>query len=315
MSTNLMPRVLIIVLNWKGWRDTLECIDSLAKIKYPNYEALIIDNGSGDESVPCIKKHLADKNLPNFKFILFDQNFGFAGGNNKGIGQALKNGAEYVLLLNNDTTVDPLFLEKLVEAGEKNNSIGIIGSKIYFYTEPDRIWFAGGKINWLKTTGSHLKLNEKENTDNKNSAKTEKILPMDYITGCAMLIKKEVIEEIGVLSEDYFLYYEDTDYCLRAKKAGWQCVLAPESRIWHKISRSTKEFSPSYLYYHTRNGLMMAKKTIYATMLPAVYIFSFYLAIKQVVKYIFTPSKREWAKMVLMGILDFYKNKTGKFSY
>ena len=127
-----------------------------------------------------------------------------------------------------------------------------------------------------------------------------------------MLIKKEVIEEIGVLSEDYFLYYEDTDYCLRAEKAGWHCVLAPESHVWHKISQSTKEFSPSYLYYHTRNGLMMAKRSNNSAIIPLVYIFSLYLAAKQAIKYLFFPSKREWAKMVSLGIYDFWRNKAGK---
>ncbi len=312
MSTKLTPKVSIIVLNWKGWQDTLDCIDSLSKIAYPNYEVLIIDNGSGNESVPQIKKHLAGKNNPNFKFLIFDRNFGFAGGNNKGIKQAINNGADYVLLLNNDTTVDPLFLDKLAEAGEKNSSIGIVGSKIYFYSDPERIWFAGGKVNWLRTVGSHLGLNEKD-TNKRSELKTENILPMDYITGCAMLIKKEVIEEIGVLSEDYFLYYEDTDYCLRARKAGWRCVLAPESRIWHKISQSTKEFSPSYLYYHARNGLLMARRSNSAAKVILVYIFSAYLAAKQVIKYLFFPAKREWAKMVSLGIYDFWKNKTGKF--
>ncbi len=310
------PKISIIVLNWNGWQDTLECIDSLAKIKYPNYEALIIDNGSGNDSVIRIKKHLAAGNFSNFKFLIFEKNFGFAGGNNKGIEQAIKGGADYVLLLNNDTSVDPFFLNKLAETAEKNKNIGIVGSKIYFYSEPNRIWFAGGKINRLKTKGEHLRLNEMETSRIKNSGKNPEIensLPMDYITGCAMLIKKEVIEKIGVLSEDYFLYYEDTDYCLRARQAGWQCVLAPESHIWHKISQSTKEFSPSYLYYHTRNGLMMAKRSNSFAMLFLVYFFSIYLAAKQIIKYSFMPAKREWSKMVMLGIWDFYRGKTGKF--
>lgn len=308
------PKISIIILNWNGWQDTLECLESLAKITYPNYKIIVVDNGSIDESLKKlkVKSEKLKAEGKDLKIIENKENLGFAGGNNVGIKQAIKNGADYVLLLNNDTIVDPFFLDKLVKAGEKDRNIGIVGSKIFFYSDPNRVWFAGGKINWLKTKGSHLGLNEKENTDKQDSGQAAKILPMDYITGCAMLIKKETIEKIGGLSEDYFLYYEDADYCLRAQKAGWQCVLAPKSRIWHKISRSAKEFSPSYLYYHARNGLMLAKRANSAAKVILVYIFSAYLAAKQIVKYLFCPAKREWARMVLWGIYDFWGNKTGK---
>lgn len=311
-----IPKVSIIILNWNGWQDTLECLDSLRKIKYPNYKVLVIDNGSGDESVEKIKNWLENnKSVIGYKLLVNSYNAGFAGGNNQGIKQALKNGADYVLLFNNDTIVDPFFLDKLVEAAEQDKNIGIAGSKIYFYSDPKRIWFGGGKINWLKTRGSHLRLNENEKDSGESGGEeAEKSFPTDYITGCAMLIKKEVIEKIGVLSEDYFLYYEDTDYCLRAKKAGWQSVLAPESRIWHKISQSAKEFSPSYVYYHTRNGLMMAKRMSGSVKTILVYIFSVCLAAKQIIKYLFFPSKCEWTKMIMLGIEDFWKNKTGKIN-
>lgn len=309
------PKVSIIILNWKGWQDTLECLDSIKKIKHSNYETLIIDNGSGDESVAQINKYLADNNLSglksNFKLFAFERNFGFAGGNNKGIEQAIKNGADYVLLLNNDTTVDPFFLDALIQTAETDKNIGIVGSKIYFYFDPKRIWFAGGKINWLKNKGTHLDLNKKDLENNK-SDEMQKFFSVDYITGCSMLIKKEVVEKIGGLDEDYFLYYEDADYCLRAKKEGWRSVLAPDSVIWHKISQSTKEFSPSYLYYHARNGLLMAKRMNIDAKIILVYIFSFLLALKQVIKYLFFPARREWAKMTMQGIWDFWRGKIGK---
>ncbi len=279
-------------------------LESLKEHTPEEYELVIVDNGSQymqEEMVGVADVYIRNK-----------ENLGFAGGNNKGIGYAIKNGADYVLLLNNDTTVDPFFLDRLVESGESSKNIGIIGPEIYFYSDPDRVWFSGGKINWLKTKGSHLGLNEKR-IGKQSNGKTGKITATDYMTGCAMLIKKEVIEKIGGLSEDYFLYYEDTDYCLRAQKEGWQCVLAPESRIWHKISQSTKEFSPSYLYYHTRNGLMMAKRMNSPIKIILVYVFSVWLTIKQIVKYLFFPSKREWAKMVMLGICDFWEGETGKF--
>ncbi|MBU3964767.1 glycosyltransferase family 2 protein [Patescibacteria group bacterium] len=307
MST---PKVSIIILNWNGWQDTLECLDSLAKIDYPNYEIIVVDNGSTDESAEKIKIWInTHKSVISYKLLVNSYNAGFAGGNNVGIKYALKNGADYVLLLNNDTLVEPNFLSELVKIGESDKKIGLIGSKIYFYPPigAPRVWFAGGKINWLKTRGSHLNYSQ---TDKEYEA----LKVTDYLTGCCLLIKREVIEKIGGLSDDYFLYYEDTDYCLQAREAGWQCALAPESHIWHKISRSTKEFSPSYLYYHARNGLMMAKRANGGAKIFLVYIFSAYLAAKQIVKYLFCPAKRQWARMILLGIYDFWRNKAGKMA-
>lgn len=314
------PKISVIILNWNGWQDTLECLDSMSKIDYPNCETVIVDNDSKNESVEKIKEWLnanSGKTRVNYKLIVNDHNAGFAGGNNKGIDYAVKNGADYVFLLNNDTLADPSSIGKLAEAAEADKTIGIAGSKIYYYPrgEKERIWFAGGKVNWLKTKGEHIDLNKEEDGgEKKNENSEQRSFPVDYITGCAMLIRREVIEKIGMLSDDYFLYYEDTDYCLRARRAGWQCVLVPESHIWHKISRSTKELSSSYIYYHARNGLLMAKRTSSAAMIPIVYLFSAYLAAKQAVKYIIQPRKREWAKMILLGIYDFYIGKAGKIS-
>lgn len=307
------PKVSIVILNWNGWQDTLECFESLKKITYPNYEVVIVDNNSTNESVEKIKNWISDKKSATaYKLLINGCNAGFAGGNNQGIKYAIKNKSDYILLLNNDTIVEFGFLEKLVEIGESDQKNGIIGPKIYYENDKKRIWFGGGKINWLKTQGIHLDLNKEDIDEVKNINNGRDFFMVDYITGCAMLIKKEVIKKIGLLSEDYFLYYEDTDYCLRALKAGWQSVLTPKSNIWHKVSRSTKEFSPSYLYYHARNELMLSRKTNGAAKVFLVYILSFCLAIKQIIKYLFCPTKREWAKIFLAGILDFWKGKTGK---
>ncbi len=311
MST---PKVSIIILNWNGWQDTLECLDSLAKIDYPNYEVIAVDNGSKNDSVSRIKNYFDKNKIHNYRFIILDSNLGFSGGNNVGIKYALKNGADYILLLNNDTLVEPDFLSELVKIGESDKKIGLIGPKIYFYLsdKPPRVWFAGGKINWLKTRGSHLNYNQIDEEYKILGSRSHQ--KTDYLTGCCLLIKREVIEKIGVLSEDYFLYYEDTDYCLRAQESGWQCAYAPGARIWHKISQSSKELSPAYIYYHTRNGLMLAKKHNSFGKIILVYLFGLYLALKQIIKYIFMPQKRQWAKMVLLGIFDFYKGKTGKIN-
>lgn len=323
------PKVSIIILNWNGWQDTLECLDSLINVIYPNYEVIVVDNGSTNESLAKLKaknpfefaqgKEKLEVGAPfdfaqgkqSLKIIENKENLGFAGGNNVGIKYALENDADYVLLLNNDTLASETFLSELLAEAEKNKTFGLFGPKIYFWprTSPERIWFMGGKINWLKTKGVHVNYDAKENSPAETGAR---LIETDYITGCGLLIRREVIKKIGTLSDDYFLYYEDTDYCLKARVAGWKCGIVPSARIWHKVSRSAKEFSPSYLYYHARNGLLMAKRNNPWEKIIILYPFSFYLVLKQIIKYLFIPRKKEWAKMTMRGIYDFYMGKTGK---
>ena len=293
--------VCIIVLNWNGKDDTLECLKSLRQISYDNYEIVVVDNGSEDDSVFEIKK-----NFPEVKIIENKENLGFAGGNNVGMKYAAENEADYVLLINNDTTVDKNFLAELVEIGESDKKIGALGSKIYFHSEPNRIWFAGGKVNWLKNKGTHLGLDEID------SGQYDKINEVDYLTGCCLLVKKEVIEKIGVLAEDYFLYYEDTDFSARAKSVGYKIIYVPKSKIYHKISRSTKPGSSNYIYYHVRNGLVMAKRNGSLLSKIVLYFYCVFLFLKQIIKIIFLSQKRNWAYAVLRGEKDFLLGKMGK---
>ncbi|MCK5084504.1 MAG: glycosyltransferase family 2 protein [Candidatus Pacebacteria bacterium] len=297
----MQKEVYIIVLNWNGKEDTLECLESLEKINYSNYKIVVVDNGSEDDSVSETKKQ-----FPKVKIIENKKNLGFAGGNNVGIKYAINSGARYVLLINNDTMVEENFLSELVEVGESDEKVGVLGSKIYFHSEPDRIWFAGGKVSWLKNKGTHIGLDQIDN------GQYDKIKETDYLTGCCLLIKREVIEKIGVLEEDYFLYYEDTDFSLRAKNANYKIVYVPKSKIYHKISRSTKPGSSDYIYYHTRNGLVMARRTGSLLSKIILYPHCVYLFLKQIIKIIFIPKKREWAFAVLKGEKDFLSGKMGK---
>lgn len=304
-----MPKVFIIVLNWNGWQDTIECLGSLQKVYYPNFEVAVVDNGSTDESVQKIDEFLkSPQNKLQAASCELQANLGFSGGNNAGIRYALKHGTDYVLLLNNDTTVAPDFLSKLVEAGESDPLIGVAGPLIFFYHDPSRVWFAGGKINWLMNKGTHLHYQETDRGQLSHNFET------DYITGCALLIKREAVERIGLMTEDYFLYYEDADWSIRAKKAGYKIVLVPEAKIWHKVSSSIKELSAPYVYYHVRNGLLLAKRhgNIFTRFI--VHGLTIYTLAKQLIK-LFMPSKRVWARATMKGIFDFYKGKTGPYSY
>ena len=291
-----MPKVVIIILNWNGQADTLECLESLNRLDYNNFEIILIDNGS-KESLDFARD--IENQFSNLKIelILNEENLGFAGGNNQGIKIALERKADYVLLLNNDTTVEPDFLKKLMEVGEKNESYGIFGSVIYYSDEPEKIWFAGGQFNWPRTRGSHI-----------FDKPSEALKKVDYITGCCLLAKKTVIEKIGLLSEDYFLYYEDGDWCLRAQKAGYLCGLVRSAKIYHKQSRSTQEFSYPYLYYHSRNGLIFSFRHgwRFLTYLASIWIFS-----KQFIKAMIDHNS-QWAGPVMRGVMDFWRGKKGK---
>jgi len=293
-----MPKVFIIILNWNGWEDTKECLESLDRVAYDNFEVVLVDNGSKDNFQFPIS------NFQKIKIhtVYNEENLGFAGGNNVGIKLALERGAEYVLLLNNDTIVEPDFLVGLVEEAKNDERAGIVGPLIYFHDDKKIIWSAGGKITEHFMRGELIGY---QKTDEGHYQVAEQVA---YISGTCLLIKAEVIKKIGLISEDYFLYYEDTDWCVRAKRAGWRSLVIPQSKIYHKVSRSTQEFSYPYIYYHSRNGLMFAER--FGSKVGA-YLFSFWIAAKQLIK-MSTHYKREWAKPVLRGVWDFWRNKKGK---
>ena len=302
----MQPKVFIIILNWNGCSDTIECIKSLKEIDYLNYEIIVVDNGS--------KEKLALNETEGLKIIYNKENLGFAGGNNVGVKYALEQNADYILLLNNDTLTDQVFLKEMVRVGESEQEIGILGPKIYFYDtetnkKTNKIWFAGGKINKIFTRGIHIGHNQED----KGQYDKNNYYQVDYITGCCLLIKRKVIEKIGLINKDYFLYYEDADWCLRARREGFKCVLASKAKIWHKCSKSAVEGSPSYIYYHSRNGLMLAKYNGSTLILLAAYLQSIWILGKQVIK-LAIPSKRIWAKAVIKGIMDFYKGRIGKIN-
>lgn len=285
------PKVSIIILNWNGWQDTIECLESLYQIDYPNYDVIVVDNDSNDESIKKIKEYCngeiklessffkyntfnkpievlkpgiydngsgKDVASPLKELILIknDKNTGFAEGNNIGIRYALENlDPDYVLLLNNDTVVDNEFLVEMLKISESNNKIGIVGPKIYYYDEPDRIWFAIGKISWKFCRGLNIGYNELDNGQYNDITEAE------YISGCAFLIKREVINRIGLLDKRFFLYFEEIDWTLRASKLGYKSVFAPKGKIWHKISKSGGGIKGKIgLYYITRNRWLFMKR-------------------------------------------------------
>ncbi len=268
---NNTPLISIIIVNYDTPKLTADCLSSLQTINHEGfrYNVLVVDNGSQPEfNIP--KKYTVKKNTTaeQVELIRSDANIGFTGGNNLGMSYAVKHyNPDYFLLLNSDTTVEPNFLAELF-AGIQGKNRGIAGSKIYFekgceyhhdvYQEDQLgnvIWFAGGTIDWANLLAFH------RGVDEVDRGQFEHLKNTDFVTGCCMLIKREVIEKIGILDKKYFLYLEDVDFCQRAVQEGYKLVFCPQSVVYHKNAGSSGgSGSRIHTYYQTRNRLLFFLK-------------------------------------------------------
>jgi GT2 family glycosyltransferase len=212
-----LKAVGIVLLNWNGWRDTVECLASLEKLSYRNFRVVVVDNGSTDDSVAQIRDSFS-----GVAVVGVEKNLGFAGGCNVGIRHALEAGAEYVWLLNNDTTVAPRALGAMVEMADADAKLGAVGSAIYSTTEIDRLLaWGGGYINfWLGRSRHFL-----------SPVPNDKI---EFLTGASLLLRRTALESVGLFDEGFFMYWEDGDYCFRLRQAGWTLGVAGNSLVWHK---------------------------------------------------------------------------------
>jgi GT2 family glycosyltransferase len=293
----MYQKVSIIIINWNGWEDTIECLESLYQIKYPNYDVIVVDNNSDDDSLEKIREYCAGKisvksdfflyNAKNKPIELFEysvksnemnnisfngdntlkgqkslfllkniKNDGFAQGNNIGIKFSLNYlDTDYFFLLNNDTVVDPNFLNDLMNVAVNDSSVGILGPKVYYYSEKDKINIYGGKISFWTGRTSYPEFNTIDHGQNSH------VSEIDYISGCSLLIKKDAIMDAGILNPQYFLYYEDTEWCFRVRKKGFKVLHVPKAKIWHKFSSTA--VSATGIYYLTRNRFFFMRENAY----------------------------------------------------
>jgi GT2 family glycosyltransferase len=239
---NVNARVTCIVLNWNGWRDTVDCLEVLRESTYSNMETMVVDNGSTDDSVSRIRDA-----HPRVAIIETHRNLGFAGGNNAGIRHALAQGAEYVWLLNNDTTPAPDALSALVAKATSDSRLGAVASVSYYADSPSRVeaW-AGAHVNLWYGSG-------------RNSTQPRPDEWFHSLNGTSILISKAALEDAGLLDEGFFLYWEDTEFCLRLRKRGWRLGAAQDSKVLHKVSASTGGNKIILDRYQTASGLRLLK--------------------------------------------------------
>jgi GT2 family glycosyltransferase len=243
-----VPLVISVVLNSSRRDDTLTCLASLASNTYANQKTIVLDNNSTDESVPAIRS-----TYPSVQVIRLAANLGYAGNNNVGIKAAIAAGADWVFVLNEDTVLAPDCLAQLVAVGESDPQIGIVGPMVYHFDEPDIIQSAGGMLG-PRWKSIHLAKNEKDTGQFVEPHRVE------WISGCGILVRRAVIEQVGMIDDRFFIYWEETEWCVRAAKAGWRIMHVPPAKLWHKGVQRDYRPKPYVTYYSTRNRFLMIAK-------------------------------------------------------
>jgi GT2 family glycosyltransferase len=294
------PLVISVILNTNRCQDTLECLASLARGTYPNHHVIVLDNASTDGSVEAIRSQ-----FPQVELISLERNLGYTGNNNVGIRAAMEQGADWVFVLNEDTVVAEDCLEKLVAAAEGDSEVGIVGPLVYHHDEPTVIQSAGGTLDrrWFAV---HLGLNEEDHGQYDRPPYT-----VDYISGCAILVRRRVIEQIGGLDERLFYYWEETDWCTRAREHGWKVLLVPQARLWHKGVQRNYRPGPNVTYYNTRNRFMFLAQH-HAPL--SVWVFAWLRTLLTLTSWTFRPKWREMRAhrdAMWQGTLDFLRKRWG----
>ncbi len=300
-----MPKIAIVILHFANKKQTQDCLNSVNKLEAKGFEieVIVVNNRIGEDLSDLEEK---------FKQCLFlktGQNLGYAGGNNFGIKKALKAKADFIFLLNNDTILDKKILVELIKVASLNKKSGLLGPKIYFapgyefhkerYQKEERgkvFWYAGGLLDWRNMIASH------RGVDEVDFGQYDLSTPTDFVSGCAMFIKKEVFEKIGFFDERYFLYLEDVDFCQRAKRAGFDLLYVPQAKLWHVNAGSSQVGGPLHDYFLTRNRLLFGME--YATLKTKLAL------LRESLKILFHGSS--WQKI---GVRDFYLRKFGQGSF
>lgn len=240
LNSSRQPSVVAVILNWNNLPDTLECVDSVMRSDYPNLDVLVVDNDSRDDPTANLTTR-----FPSVRVLRTVKNLGYGGGNNCGLRDAIEHGAAYVLLLNNDAIVAQDMISKLVSIMEGDGRIALLTPRVFYYDRPAEVYWDGGTIDWEIGATPH---------DSRDLSLDGGIMRSEWLDGCAMLVRSAAARDFGLLDERYFLYFEDTEWSLRAARRGWVNAVAPAAHAWHKVSRSTGGIAnPAVRFYFVRN--------------------------------------------------------------
>lgn len=237
----------VIILNYNGGEDTIRCIESVRKSNYNRFKILVVDNGSEDAS-----HFLLGKMFTDIEILQSGKNLGYAGGNNIGIEYALKRGAEYICLLNNDVVIAQDMLSILVENLQEDDK-KVVGPAILFWNE-ERVYSTGAIINFWKGTAKFINFEQSYRDIEK------KPISCDYLEGTCLMFSERTLREVGMMPEEYFMYFEETEWCCKAKKKGYDVVCIPLAKLWHKGSASVNKIEGFKAYYENRNRVLFEKR-------------------------------------------------------
>lgn len=286
----------VVILNFNQEADTKECILSLKRMNYKNYRVILVDNDSSDGSGFRIKERFRE-----IEFLRSEKNLGFAGGCNLAIRRSMEtNPSGYILLLNNDTIVSENLLDSILSVTEGNDRIGIAGAVNYYYNDPEKIHMSAHRFLWWLGI-------QRKATQDIDGAYEE----AQSVSACCMLIKKEVIQTIGLFDERFFIYYEDSDFCLRAGKAGFKVVAVKGAKVWHKITTVFGTRTPREYYIYTRNQPLFMLKNCPKVFLP-IYFCVYFSKVSIRIVYFFATFRREAAAAIFNGAMDFFRGRFGK---
>lgn len=293
------PRVITIILNTSHRDDTLACLDSLRRALYCANDVIVLDNNSSDGSAEAVRRL-----FPEVEVVSLARNLGYGGNNNVGIELACRRGADWVFVLNEDTILAPDCLTRMVEAGESDARIGMVGPMVYHHSEPDVIQSAGGRLGpaW---EALHYGENERD------CGQFDRLRDVAWLSGCAIMARRACIEQAGALDDRFFYYYDETEWCLRAGDYGWRITHAPAARLWHKGVRRDYRPAPNITYYNTRNHfLMLAKRRAPL----AVWLAAWRATLRTLVSWTIRPrwrAMREHRDAMWQGALDFARGRWG----
>lgn len=285
---NKVPFVYIVILNFNSYEDTIECINSIKKVTYPNYKIVVVDNDSKDNSV----KVLRDK-YPELSILVSNENLGYASGNNIGIKYALEENAEYICVLNNDVVVEKNFLEPLIKIFEVDNKIGMVGPCICEYSNRDKVQAMGAYINLYRG----LAMGQCEGAD--YSSIKNKLFDVDYLGGACFIVKAEVFKNIGLIPENYFLFYEETEFCLNAKRKGYNLICVYDSKVYHKRSATISKYTGLSYFFLNRNRIVFMRRN--ANFIKKL-IFFFYIIAETIGRIIIRREPFKLVKYYINGL-------------